>query len=146
MRRFRQIRYHIVFRARQPGFPGLRRLGRWVCGLDLCLARQRDDRQLHQKSEGTTGKGENYLSAEIDTREEGPNEGKTSFSPGDTVWFLVYKGESVDLVSAEASAGSASLGEEIEVAKSEDVVFDGSASTVSLDKINGHRTHHPPDP
>jgi hypothetical protein len=82
----------------------------------------------------STGKGEHFLSAEIDAREEGPNAGQTSFAPGDTVWFLVYKGERVELASAEASAGSATLGDEIEITKSEDVVFDGSTGSVSLDR------------
>jgi hypothetical protein len=74
------------------------------------------------------GRGDNFLSAEIDSREDGPNEGQSSFAPGDTVWFLVYKGDAVTLTGADASAGSATLQEEIEVTLTDDVVFDGGGS------------------
>lgn len=79
----------------------------------------------------TVGRGDTYLSAEIDSREDGLNGGKTSFAPGETVYFLVHKGANVTIDSVEASAGTASLGSEIEYAKEDDVIFEG-ASTASL--------------
>lgn len=49
---------------------------------------------------GNNGK----LSAEVDSRADGPNNGKTSFSPGDDVYLLVRRSSDVSV------AGYASLG------------------------------------
>lgn len=64
-----------------------------------------------------------HLSAEIDRREDGPNGDNTSFEPGDTAYFLLYKSPNVEITDVIASAGTASLGETVSVQKSEDVVF-----------------------
>lgn len=45
------------------------------------------------------------LKAEIDGREDGFNEGNTSFIPGDDVHYLVYKGAAVSLTKHEATLG-----------------------------------------
>ncbi len=76
----------------------------------------------------STGQGDSYLSAEIDGRDDGLNGGKTSFSPGSEVWFLVHRGRNVQVESVDASAGSAAMESEIEYIKEEDVVFEGEKS------------------
>ena len=45
------------------------------------------------------------LTAEIDSRPEGLNNGKTSFAPGDSVGFLVYPGPNVTITNVRATAG-----------------------------------------
>lgn len=49
------------------------------------------------------------LSAELDSRPDGLNQGKTSFLPGDTAAFLVFKGPAVILDSVLASGGAVGL-------------------------------------
>lgn len=53
-------------------------------------------------SEGAAG----LLNAEIDSREDGFNAGKTSFQPGDSPAFLIFKSSDVNIVSIEPSAGN----------------------------------------
>lgn len=50
--------------------------------------------------------GRGRLSAEIDSRPDGLNNGKTSFSPGDSVGFLVYAGAGVTLTRVVPSVGA----------------------------------------
>lgn len=54
----------------------------------------------------STGSGQ--LSAEIDSREDGLNKGKTSFVPGDPAAFLVFKSPDVILDAVQATGGSIS--------------------------------------
>ena len=54
-------------------------------------------------SDGTATDGS--VSAEIDSRDNGLNAGKTSFNPGDDVGFLVYLSDGVVIKSVEASLG-----------------------------------------
>lgn len=62
-----------------------------------------------QFSQGASGQ----LSAEIDSRPEGHNSGKTSFAPGETAHFLVFKSDDVTIDQLIASYGAVSyLGEE----------------------------------
>lgn len=56
----------------------------------------------------TQGQQSGQLSAEVDSREDGLNLGKTSFLPGDAANFLVFKSDDVVLDSLLASAGSIS--------------------------------------
>lgn len=58
-----------------------------------------------QFSQGGAG---GSLSAEIDSREAGFNAGKSSFFPGETATFLVFK--TPDVVLDEVSASSGSIG------------------------------------
>lgn len=51
-----------------------------------------------------------HLSAEIDGRPEGLNQGKTSFSPGDRAHFLVYKSANVTYSRPVESAGTITQG------------------------------------
>lgn len=48
------------------------------------------------------------LSAEIDSREDGLNQGKSSFAPGDRAFFLLFKSSDVAVDSVVASGGSIS--------------------------------------
>lgn len=48
------------------------------------------------------------LTAEVDSREDGLNNGKTSFSPGNTAKFLVFKSDNVTIDSMVSSAGTLS--------------------------------------
>ena len=54
----------------------------------------------------TSADGAGHLSAEIDSRPEGYNKGVTSFVPGDSPAFLVFKSSSVTIISVEPSAGN----------------------------------------
>lgn len=49
---------------------------------------------------------EGLLAAEIDSREDGYNAGRTSFSPGESPALLIFAGERVTLDSVRASAGN----------------------------------------
>lgn len=64
-----------------------------------------------------------YLSAEIDKRETGINGGKTSFAPGDTVGFLIYKSDNVTLSAPVASAGTVTMGGTTNVEQEADLTF-----------------------
>jgi hypothetical protein len=77
----------------------------------------------------SAGRGANYLSAEIDGREDGPNGGNTQFTPGGKVWFLVHRGANVSIDGVEASAGTVLLGSDITYIKEEEVVFGGEKTT-----------------
>jgi hypothetical protein len=66
-----------------------------------------------------------HLSAEIDDRPAGLNGGDTSFEPGDTAWFFVFKSTNVQIDSITASAGSLGSGGSVIVERSEDVTFAG---------------------
>lgn len=68
-----------------------------------------------------------HLSAEVDDRAIGLNEGKTAFLPGDTAWFLVYRSAGLAL-TLDSSAGSVMGGDEVYFNKTEDVSFEASAA------------------
>lgn len=53
-------------------------------------------------------KSSQLLRAEVDDREEGYNNGKTSFIPGDNVGILLFSSESFTLTQAIASKGTVS--------------------------------------
>ena len=54
---------------------------------------------------GTTGTTDSVLSAEVDSREDGHNAGNTSFTPGQTVYYLISKTSDVRILSQETTAG-----------------------------------------
>lgn len=65
-----------------------------------------------------------HLSAEIDDRPDGLNGGDTSFSPGDTAYFLVFKSSNVTYDAPIPSAGSVvTAGTGLTVSREEDVDF-----------------------
>jgi len=55
------------------------------------------------------GAQDGLLQAEIDSREDGFNQGKTSFIPGDDAYFLVYLGSNTALKTVAATLGAVSL-------------------------------------
>lgn len=78
-----------------------------------------------------------HLSAEIDSREDGLNGGKTSFAPGEPVYILVYKTDNVNITQAACSAGSLTAINTVTVEVEEDVMFD-DADTGSLGRPATH--------
>lgn len=82
-------------------------------------------------SAGSSG-ASGHLSAEVDSRADGLNAGKTSFAPGDRAHFLVYKSSNVSYDTPVASAGSiAAGGKGISVTKEDDIQF-ADTDTASL--------------
>ncbi len=71
------------------------------------------------------------MTAEIDSRSDGLNAGKTSFLPGDSVYFLVYMSSNVQVASIVASAGTVSPAGRVTVQKNEDIQFQNT-DTASL--------------
>lgn len=69
-----------------------------------------------------------HLSAEIDDRDTGLNNGKTSFAPGDTVYFLVYKSNNVLYDTPVATAGAIRFQSSETVTKTQQVSFTGEHS------------------
>lgn len=65
-----------------------------------------------------------HLSAEIDARPSGLNAGDTTFQPGDTAWFLVYRSAGVSIDFIKASAGSVVSGGEQVFSRTEDISFE----------------------
>lgn len=82
-------------------------------------------------SEGSDGESNGHLSAEVDSRENGMNKGKTSFEAGDTVGFLVFKSSNVTYSSPKSSAGSIGGGGGGAVERTEEITFAGT-DTASL--------------
>jgi len=76
-----------------------------------------------------------HLSAEIDSRPNGKNLGKTQFAPGDSVFFLIYKTDNVAPLYVTSSAGSVAYDSETTVKKIEDTLtfntIDGLETSVS---------------
>jgi hypothetical protein len=69
---------------------------------------------------------EGHLSAEVDTRPDGMNGGRSSFSPGETVYLLVYKTDNVSITDTICSAGSLSSNGTTSVTVTEEVMFEDS--------------------
>lgn len=76
---------------------------------------------------GMTG----HLSAEIDTRPDGLNGGRNAFSPGETVYILVYKSDNVSITDTICSAGSLSAQGSTIVDKADELMFE-DADTATL--------------
>lgn len=64
-----------------------------------------------------------HLSAEIDDRDNGLNNGDTDFAPGDSAYFLIYKSSSITLSLPVASAGEVSYQGTTTVRKEDFVTF-----------------------
>jgi hypothetical protein len=67
-----------------------------------------------------------HLSAEVDTRPDGLNGGRTSFSPGETIYILVYKSENVTITDTICSAGSITAQGSTALTLTEEVMFEDS--------------------
>jgi hypothetical protein len=72
-----------------------------------------------------------HLSAEIDGRETGLNNGETSFAPGDTAHFLVYKSANVTYNAPITSGGTIGSGGALAVNHEEFISF-ADTDTASL--------------
>jgi hypothetical protein len=70
------------------------------------------------------GTSEGHLSAEVDARPQGLNGGKTSFSPGETVYILVYKSDNVSITETICSAGSLSAQGTATVTVTDEMMFE----------------------
>ena len=65
-----------------------------------------------------------HLSAEVDTRPDGLNGGRSSFSPGETAYILVYKSDNVSITDTICSAGSLSAQGSAVVTVTEELMFE----------------------
>lgn len=68
---------------------------------------------------GTDGQ----LSAEVDSRADGPNNGKTSFSPGDDVYLLVRKSADVTVVGYPSLGSVGKVGDVSGIKEKQVVTF-----------------------
>lgn len=69
------------------------------------------------------GKGSSQFLVEVDDREDGPNGGRTSFKPGDTVHLLLFASSNVSGVREFTTSGSLSRGSQVIVQKEEIISF-----------------------
>lgn len=69
------------------------------------------------------GQGSSQFQVEIDDRETGPNGGRSSFSPGDTVYLLLYASPNVSNIRSFTTSGSLSAGSSVEVDREEIISF-----------------------
>jgi hypothetical protein len=69
------------------------------------------------------GGAQAHLSAEIDSRTDGYNQGRTSFKPGDVVYFLVYKSANVTYDNPIASAGGITSHGSTSISQTDDLAF-----------------------
>ena len=74
------------------------------------------------------GASEGHLSAEVDARPDGLNGGKTSFSPGETVYLLVYRSDNVSITETICSAGSLSAQGTVTVTVTDELMFEETDS------------------
>ncbi|WP_127476532.1 hypothetical protein [Sulfurivermis fontis] len=81
--------------------------------------------------DGTGSDG--HLSAEVDTRPDGLNGGRSAFNPGETAYILVYKTDNVTITDAICSAGSLSAQGSAVVTVTEELMFEDS-DTATLPK------------
>lgn len=80
-----------------------------------------------------SGSATGHLSAEIDTRPQGLNGGRTAFNPGETVYLLLYKTDNVSITDTLCSAGSLSAQGSTVVTITEELMFE-DADTAQLSK------------
>jgi len=69
-----------------------------------------------------------HLSAEIDTRSDGLNGGRSAFNPGETAYILVYKSDNVTISDTICSAGSLTAQGTTLVTVNEELIFEDSDS------------------
>ncbi len=74
------------------------------------------------------GGASGHLSAEVDARPNGLNGGKTSFSPGETVYILVYKSDNVSITETICSAGSLTAQGTATVTVADELMFEETDS------------------
>lgn len=69
------------------------------------------------------GKGSNQFLVEVDDRENGPNGGRSSFNPGDTVYLLLYASDNISQIRQFVTSGSLAQGGTVIVDKEEIISF-----------------------
>lgn len=69
------------------------------------------------------GKGSNQFLVEVDDREDGPNSGRTSFNPGDTVYLLLYASDNISQIRQFVTSGSLAVAGSVIVTKEEVIAF-----------------------
>ncbi len=77
-----------------------------------------------------------HLSAEVDGRTDGLNFGKTSFIPGDDVFFLVYKSGNVALRSPILSGGSVSTQPTTTIVITEYLIFNNTNTATTSKPVS----------
>lgn len=80
---------------------------------------------FEESTASTTG----TLKLEIDSRKDGANGGKTSFAPGDDVWYFLFKDSNVTVIEHFATAGGISGGSSVVLPKNENISFSNSDSS-----------------
>lgn len=81
----------------------------------------------------TNPEGDGELTAEVDNREDGPNEGKTSFAPGDDVYLLIRKSKNLT-VEGYSTLGSVQLVGPVEGMEERETVVFARTRTAELSK------------
>ena len=81
-----------------------------------------------------------HLSAEVDTRPDGLNGGRSSFSPGETAYILVYKSDNVSITDTICSAGSLSSQGTAVVSVTEEIMFEDAEVAAKRQAVA--RLHH----
>jgi hypothetical protein len=76
---------------------------------------------------------EGHLSAEIDTRANGLNGGRSAFNPGETAYILVYKTGNVSITDTLCSAGSLTAQGTAVITVTEELMFEDT-DTATLSK------------
>lgn len=74
-----------------------------------------------------------HLSAEVDTRPQGLNGGRSAFNPGETAYILVYQSDNVSITDTLCSAGSLTAQGSVVVTVTEELMFE-DADTAQLSK------------
>lgn len=94
-----------------------------------------------------SGKGSSQFSVEVDDRETGPNGGKTSFNPGDSVGLLLFASPNVSNIRSFITSGSLSGGGGIISVEKEEVISFAKETEASarypVDAIIGYEWYGP---
>ncbi len=75
---------------------------------------------------GSNTDSQGFLTAEVDSRPDGLNAGRSQFQPEEVVWFLVYAGPNVTYDPPILSDGVLMRGGEVAVAQEEFITFANS--------------------
>lgn len=76
--------------------------------------------------EESTAATNGTIKLEVDSRQDGANKGKTSFVPGDDVWYFLFKDSNITVIEHFATAGGISGGLPTTLDKDENVTFSNS--------------------
>ncbi|HRH79054.1 MAG TPA: hypothetical protein PK129_17035 [Cellvibrionaceae bacterium] len=85
--------------------------------------------------EGTEADG--HLSAEVDTRPDGLNSGRSAFNPGETAYILVFKTQNVTITDVVCSAGSLTPQGTALVRVTDELVFEDADSATLTKPVQG---------